>query len=100
MTNLVELYRKLRPLPNPPSFKQRPHPQRPDLQSPVPAPINSEVYPYCTPGVLRSAYRRSHLSAELEAYGPFDIGAFQEVAQFDDIWRKELEKHGKRAVYG
>ena len=62
--------------------------------------INSEVYPYCRTGVLRSAYRRRHLFAELNAYGRLDIAAFQEVGQFEEAWREELEKDGRmRAVY-
>ena len=99
MTNLVELYRKLRPLQIFPVASSGHTLSVLTYNLLSQHHINSEVYPYCTPGVLRSAYRRSHLCAELEAYGPFDIGAFQEVAQFDEIWRKEWEKHGKRAVY-
>ena len=95
---LVELYRKLRPL------QIFPSPGGPALcvltyNLLSQHHINSEVYPYCTAGVLRSAYRRGHLLAEMEAYGPFDIGAFQEVAQFQENWKREWEGAGKGAFY-
>lgn len=61
--------------------------------------INSEVYPYCTSGVLRSSYRTTRLISELHAYAPFHIAAFQEVAQFDAVWRKEFDKLGCEAVH-
>lgn len=57
--------------------------------------INSLVYPYCSPGVLRSFYRRTRLIAELTAYAPFDIAAFQEVGQYETFWREELERDDK-----
>ena len=102
-TNLIDLYRKLRPLQIFPAstngatvnsltiitynLLSQHH-------------INNEVYPYCVSGTLRSAYRRTRLFAELQAYSPFDIAAFQEVGQFDEVWRGEWEKDGtKRAVY-
>lgn len=95
--NLVDLYRKLRPL----QIFQSPSPNLNVLTYNLLSQhhINSEVYPYCTSGVLRSAYRRSHLIAELEAYGPFDIGAFQEVAQFEEIWKREWQRDGRNAFY-
>lgn len=105
MTNtnaaLIDLYRKLRPLqifPNTIAATNSLTVLTYNLLSQHH--INSEVYPYCVSGVLRSAYRRTRLFAELQAYAPVDIAAFQEVAQFDDVWRTEWQKDGtKRAVY-
>lgn len=100
-SNLVDLYRKLRPLqifPNSTSYSQTLTVLTYNLLSQHH--INSEVYPYCISGVLRSAYRRTRLAAELQAYAPFDIAAFQEVGQFEEFWRGEWEKDGnKRAIY-
>lgn len=98
--NLIELYRKLRPLQifsSTSSTSSSLSLITYNLLSQHH--INSEVYPYCAAGVLRSAYRRNHLVAELDAYGPFDIGAFQEVSQFEEVWKREWEKDRKRAFY-
>lgn len=61
--------------------------------------INSEVYPYCVGGVLKSAYRRTRLTAELEAYGALDVAAFQELAQYEEFWKAELEKAGRLKTF-
>lgn len=102
-TNLVDLYRKLRPLQIfPVSITSAAADSLTVITYNLLSQhhINNEVYPYCVSGTLRSAYRRTRLFAELQAYSPFDIAAFQEVSQFDEVWRGEWEKDGtKRAVY-
>jgi mRNA deadenylase 3'-5' endonuclease subunit Ccr4 len=101
-TNLVDLYRKLRPLQIFPAVNSHNSQSLTVITYNLLSQhhINSEVYPYCISGVLRSAYRRTRIFAELQAYSPFDIAAFQEVGQFDEIWRAEWEKDGnKKAVY-
>lgn len=100
---LVELYRKLRPLqiiPTPSNYSSSPSLTILTYNLLSQHHINSEVYPYCVAGVLRSAYRRTRILAELQAYAPIDIAAFQEVAQFEETWRPEWEKDAKmRAIY-
>lgn len=106
-SNLVDLYRKLRPLQVIFNGATDPLDHKDSLPLTVLTynllsqhHINSEVYPYCTAGILRSAYRRSHLQAELEAYEHFDVGAFQEVAQFAENWEKFWGRSGRRrSVY-
>lgn len=107
-TNLIELYRKLRPLQifkEVGEFVRNENGTLPSLSILTynllsQHHINNEVYPYCTAGVLRAAYRRTHLLAELAAYEEFDVAAFQEVGQFEENWRREWEGDGKkRAVY-
>lgn len=61
--------------------------------------INNEVYPYCVNGVLRASYRIGHLSAELKAYEPFDLAAFQEVFSFEETWKTQWKTQEQGVVY-
>lgn len=102
MTDLVDLYRKLRPLQIIPvrcSDSSATQPAQTTQTTLSVLSYNllaqhhiwSDTYPYCTaPGVLKWPYRREHLLAELEAYGPTDLMAFQEVGNFEQLWEGRL----------
>ena len=68
--------------------------------------IWNDMYPYCSPGVLKQAYRRQRLLAEFDAYGPWDVAAFQEVAPVPEsgaassaFWKESWEAKGYECLF-
>ena len=49
-------------------------------------------------GIMRWAYRRLHLSAEILSYS-FDIGAFQEMFKWDEYFREWFHKNGFEGAF-